>query len=245
MKNWSYKNFTIHQFEQLESSNETAFAMAEAKRIFDHEIVLAEMQTAGKGRQSRVWSSPKGNLYFSLLLRPQIEINKIPQISFLAITALRLVVADLAPDCQVENKWPNDLLVNAKKVAGLLLESQFFGNKCEFVIIGIGVNLASNPDQTIFPAGNLKDFGVVISAENLLQKFLDAFEELYQNYLNFGFENVRRAWILKAFQLHKKISVKNGSAEISGIFADLDEEGNLVLLTENDGKKIIAAADIF
>lgn len=245
MKNWTHKNFTIHQFESLESTNKTAFAMAEAREIFDREIILAEMQTGGKGRESRIWSSPQGNLYFSLVLQPKISVAKIPQISFVAIVALRQMVEELLPHHKIENKWPNDLLIEQKKVAGILLESKISQNNCEFVIVGIGLNLVSNPDQTIFPASNLKIFGAEVSPKIALKKFLDAFENLYENYLNFGFISVRRAWISKAFRLNEKISVKNGAEEISGIFSDLDEEGNLILLEENGDKKTILAADIF
>lgn len=244
MKNWTHKNFTIHQFESLESSNKTAFEMARSKNIFDHEIILADMQTGGKGRESRSWSSPQGNLYFSLVLQPKVELAKIPQISFLAITALRLTVQSLVSDKKVENKWPNDLLINEKKVAGLLLESDFSQNGCEFVIVGIGLNVESNPDQTIFPASNLKNCGVEISPEIVLKKFLDEFENLYQNWLSFGFEGIRKLWLQSAFRLHQQIKVKNNSEEISGIFCDLDVEGNLVLEVEGRIKKI-AAADIF
>lgn len=245
MKNWTHKNFTIHQFESLESSNKTAFAMAEAKQIFDREVILAEMQTGGKGRESRVWSSPQGNLYFSLVLQPKILAVKIPQISFVAIVALRQVVQELLPNHKIENKWPNDLLIEQKKVAGLLLESKISGENVEFVIVGIGLNLVSNPDQTIFPASNLKNFGAEVLPEIVLKKFLNEFEKLYENYLNFGFAAVRRAWISAAFRLNEKISVKNGEEEILGIFSNLDEEGNLILITENGDKKTILAADIF
>ncbi len=245
MKNWTYQNFTIHQFEQLDSTNDAAFVRAENREIFDREIILAEMQSGGKGRESRSWDSPKGNLYFSLLLQPPIEIKKIPQISFVAITALRLAVAELEPEGRVENKWPNDLLINKKKVAGLLLESKIAQQNCQFVIVGIGLNLVSNPDKTIFPASNLKNFSSIISAPEMLKKFLNQFEKIYQNWLDFGFEGIRELWLQSAFRLGQEVAVKNNGAEIVGTFSDLDEEGNLVLETKNDGKKIIFAADLY
>lgn len=244
MKNRTYKNFTIHQFEKLESSNKTAFELAENRQIFDREIILADVQTSGKGRQSRVWSSPQGNLYFSLLLKPKISAEKIAQISFVAIMALRLSIQALRPDLKIQNKWPNDLLIDEKKVAGLLLESKVSQKNCEFVIVGIGLNIVSNPDQTIFPASNLKNSFIEISAEIALQNFLNEFEKLYENWLIYGFSGVRKLWLDKAYRLGEKILVKNNDEEISGIFSDLDEEGNLILLSENGVKKI-AAADIF
>jgi BirA family biotin operon repressor/biotin-[acetyl-CoA-carboxylase] ligase len=241
MKNWTHKNFTIHQFEQLESTNKTAFELANSRNLFDYEIVLTNSQTAGKGRESRVWSSPKGNLYFSLILQPKISLEKIAQISFVAITALRLMVEGLKTNQEIQNKWPNDLLINEKKIAGLLLESKLSQKNCEFVVLGIGLNLVSNPNQTIFPAGNLKDFGVNLTAEEALKKFLNEFEKIYNNWTVYGFLGVRKLWLQKAYRLGEKISVKNGEEQISGIFVDLDEEGNLILNTENGVKKILAA----
>ncbi len=244
MKNWTHKNYTIHQFKALESTNKTALEMAEAREILDREIILADTQSAGKGRQSRIWSSPQGNLYFSLVLRPQISAPKISQISFVAITALRLMVEGLATNQKIQNKWPNDLLINEKKVAGLLLESKISQQNCEFVIVGIGLNIVSNPDQTIFPADNLENFGIEITSEVALKNFLNEFEKLYENFLNFGFVGIRKLWLAKAFRLNEKIFVKNGDVEISGVFSDFDEGGNLVLETAQ-GRKIISAADIY
>jgi BirA family biotin operon repressor/biotin-[acetyl-CoA-carboxylase] ligase len=140
-------------------------------------------------------------------------------------------------------KWPNDLLIDEKKVAGLLLESKISGENCEFVVLGIGLNIESNPDNVIFPAGNLKDFGITISIELALQNFLDEFEKLYQNWRDFGFKGIRKLWLENAYKLGEKITVKLDEEKIEGIFEDLDEEGNLVLKT---GEKIlkISAADV-
>jgi len=243
MKNWKFKNFAIYQFEKLGSTNYEAFKMADARQIFDREIILANEQDAGKGRADRLWSSPKGNLYFSLVLQPQVQIASVAQISFVAIIALRQAVEEIALDQNIviQNKWPNDLLINQKKVAGLLLESKNNQQNCEFVILGIGVNINSSPDNTIFAAGNLHEFGIKITPEILLQNFLDKFEILYQNWLSFGFVNIRKAWLSKAYRLKEKISVRDGKGKIEGIFEDMDSNGSLILKAESQIKKITAA----
>jgi BirA family biotin operon repressor/biotin-[acetyl-CoA-carboxylase] ligase len=266
MKNWKFKNFTIRQFEELGSTNAEAFKMAEVRQIFDREVILANCQNAGRGRMDRIWSSPKGNLYFSLVLQPQALIADVAQISFVAIVALRHAVEELLQDIvreniltnapnkersahiiesetsiNVQNKWPNDLLINEKKVAGLLLESKINQKNCEFVILGIGVNINSNPSNTIFPASNLQEFKIEITPEILLQKFLDKFENLYQNWQNFGFANVRNAWLSKAYKLKEKITVKEGEGKTEGIFADMDSDGSLILLVDGLRKKITTA----
>lgn len=243
MKNITYKNFTIHQAPSLESTNSTAFEMAKARQLFEHEIVLADQQMAGRGRMQRNWISPKGNLYFSLVMQPKVPVSKVAQLSFVAITALRLAVEEVSKGknhLHIQNKWPNDLLINGKKVAGLLLESQNNGSECEFVVVGIGVNIASNPDNTIFPAANLKDYDIEISPLDLLYKFLDKFDNLYQHWLDFGFAGVRKLWITGCYKYKEKITLKDGDAQIEGVLEDLEDDGRVVLLTQSGWRKFSA-----
>ena len=232
----SYKNFTIHQFETLESTNKTAFELTDLRKISDFEIILAKSQTAGKGRKQRVWSSLNGNLYFSLVLKPKISANKIPQISFVAAVSLKLALEKLVKNVAV--KWPNDLLIEEKKCAGILLESKFNQNNCEFVILGIGVNIDSNPSNTIFPATNLKNFSIEISALKMLEKFLDEFEKIYQNYLDFDFAGIRKLWLKNAYKLGEKITIKIDEKEIDGIFENIDEDANLLIRKDDEIIKI-------
>lgn len=245
VKIWSYKNFLIHEFELLSSTNSYAFELADLRKILDCEVILAHSQDAGKGRQGRSWSSPKGNLYFSLVLRPKISPAKISQISLLAIVALRNAIANLfTRHDPLRLKWPNDLLIEQKKCAGLLLESKLNGNEIEFLVIGIGLNIDSNPENTIFPSTNLKNFGITISPEETLKKILDEFQKSYQNYLDFGFAGVRKSWLNHAYGYLEKITVSFGKERISGIFINLDEDGNL-LLQLDEGKVIkVSAADV-
>jgi len=242
MKNWTYKNFTIHEFSELPSTNSQAFSLVNSRQISENEIILARSQNKGRGRKDRAWISPLGNLYFSLVLQPKIPAAEISQISFIAIAALRNSIAKIAKN-SVLVKWPNDLLIDEKKVAGLLLESKISGENCEFVVLGIGLNIDSNPDNVIFSAGNLKDFSITISIELALQNFLDEFEKLYQNWRDFGFKGIRKLWLENAYKLGEKITVKLDEEKIEGVFEDLDEKGNLVLKT---GEKIlkISAADV-
>lgn len=237
---WNYKNFTIHQFQELESTNSHAFEMANSRQIFDHEIILANSQNKGRGRQDRKWSSPNGNLYFSIVLQPQTNIKNIPQISFIAIVALQIAISKIVQNC-VQAKWPNDLLIDEKKVAGILLESKFTQKECDFVILGIGLNINSHPQNTIFPADNLQDYGVNISPKNALEKFLDEFENLYLNWKNFGFSSIRNLWLKNAYKLGKETSIKLDDKIITGTLETLDEEGNLILKHNSESLKINAA----
>jgi BirA family biotin operon repressor/biotin-[acetyl-CoA-carboxylase] ligase len=246
MKNYQYKNYHIHHFQNLESSNKTAFEMAEQNQLSDREIILTDSQSSGKGRNNRKWHSPEGNLYFSMVLRPKISLTQIHHLSFLSVVALRRVVKKILPDIAIQNKWPNDLLIDEKKAAGILLESKIDEKNCHFVVIGVGLNLSSYPNETIFTATSLKEFGAEIATQNILQLFLDEFEDLYQNYLSFGFKKIRNYWLAGAYKLGKNIIVKNSQQqEIEAIFLDLDQEGNLILKNEEkDRIEIIYSADI-
>lgn len=231
------KDFRINVFDELVSTNSHALSKA-GKELFDGDVIVAKAQRAGRGRMNRNWVSPQGNLYFSLILQPKISLDKLPQISFVAAVALRLVLQKLcilfneATEAKVENKWPNDVLINQKKVAGILLESEL---QTGFVVLGIGVNLVSNPENVLFKAGNLKEFFVDISPQELLENFLKEFDLIYQNYLDFGFKKTRNLWLERAFSLNKKIKINLEDEVLEGVFIGVDELGNLLL---QEGEKI-------
>jgi BirA family biotin operon repressor/biotin-[acetyl-CoA-carboxylase] ligase len=242
MKSWTYKNFTIHEFFELQSTNSYAFELANLQKISDHEIILSHRQSAGRGRQNRVWSSPQGNLYFSLVLQPKISVEKITQISFVSIVALQIAVANIIKNKnKIQVKWPNDLLIEGKKVAGLLLESKISAQNCSFVILGIGLNIESNPDNTIFPATNLKNFGINILPRLVLENFLDEFEKIYYNWRNFGFRTTRQLWLKNVYRLKKEIDLSFDKKILNGVFEDLDEDGNLLLKQDNKIIRVFAA----
>jgi len=237
MKN--YRDFIIHEFEELESTNSHALNLARNKQIFEKEIIVAHQQNGGRGRMDRKWESPKGNLYFSLILQPKVLLNKIPQISFIAAVALRKSLEEILrcaqdnKNCLIQNKWPNDILVNGKKIGGILIE-----NDANLVVLGVGVNILSNPKNTIFPATNLAEFAVEISAQKLLEKFLDEFEILYKNWLDFGFAGVRNSWLQGAFRLGQEVKINLGEKVLIGNFEDIDLEGNLLLKIDDEMVRI-------
>jgi BirA family biotin operon repressor/biotin-[acetyl-CoA-carboxylase] ligase len=230
-KTIQYKNFTIHQFEVLDSTNDLAKNLANNRQIFDREIIVANQQNKGRGRLDRQWVSPQGNLYFSLVLQPKIAIEKIPQMSLVVIVILNLAVQKIAKNFQlkIENKWPNDLLINNKKVAGILLESINYNNICEYLIIGIGININSFPPDLSNIADKLQNYFPTITAEEMLEKFLDEFDILYKNWRDFGFKNFRQLWRQNAYNLNQEITIKPNNNETRGIFKDIDDEGNLLL----------------
>ena len=247
-QNYQFKKYLIHQFLELESTNDLAFSLAENNQIFANEIIVAGKQNKGRGRLNRNWESPIGNLYFSLILQPKIAVEKISQISFIAVCALQIAVEKIFKQqkivANVQNKWPNDLLIDQKKVAGILLESKISSEDCEFVILGIGLNINSSPDGTIFPATNIKNFLCEISPSKMLEFFLEEFEILYENWLNFGFKNIRNLWHKNAYNLNSQIRINLGNSYAEGIFQEIDEEGNLIIKNHNNETKKITFGDV-
>ena len=143
-------------------------------------------------------------------------------------------------------KWPNDILLNGKKIAGILLEGDFANGASDFVVIGVGVNLLSNPTLTTHPASNIKaELAIELDSEELLKGFLDKFSALYDNWLNFGFKAVRNAWLAKAHNINQQILVRLSNQEFQGKFKDLDQEGNLVLELADGSTKLISSGEVF
>ncbi len=247
-ENYQFKNYLIHQFDEVESTNDLAFSLVENKQIFANQIIVANKQNKGRGRLNRNWESPKGNLYFSLVLQPKIAIEKTSQISLVAICALQIAVAKIFQQqnivAKIQNKWPNDLLIDQKKVSGILLESKISNKNCDFAILGIGVNINSNPTQTLFPSTNIKNFSCEISASKMLEFFLEEFENLYENWLIFGFKNIRNLWHKNAYNLNSKININLGNSKIEGLFQEIDEEGNIVIKNHNNETKKISFGDV-
>lgn len=247
-KNYNFENYIIHQFDILDSTNSTAFELAQNRKIFANEVIWSLQQKNGRGRLERKWQSPAGNLYFSLVLQPnindysQLKINDIPQISFIANCALNQVLTTIFQQQKVtkniQNKWPNDLLIEEKKVAGILLESKISDLNCEFIILGIGVNINSSPIETIFPATNLHEYAIEVSAQILLENFLSAFTNLYQNWLRFGFKNLAILWNNNAYKINEIIKINIGNKAIEGKFLGIDNFGFAQIFSNNEIRKI-------
>ena len=214
--------------------------MAENKQIFHNEVIIANQQNKGKGRKNRNWVSVNGNLYFSLVLQPKILPNIASEISFLSAVSLKNAVSffDKNQANKIELKWPNDLLINQKKVAGILLESKFIGQECQFLIVGIGVNIKDFPENVMFPATSLFHENLNIDKAKFLEIFLDEFSKIYEIWQNFGFAKIRNLWLKNAYKLTEEIEVNLGEEKVRGIFVKIDENANLILKTPNEEIKI-------
>lgn len=176
-------------YENVTSTNDVAREMAMEDRRGPLWVAAAS-QSAGRGRLGRVWVSEKGNLYASLMIRPRNKPEKMIALPYLAALAVReALIRSGAPKNQVRCKWPNDILFNEKKVAGILIESSIgTGGDVDFLVIGIGTNLSLYPKDAQFPATSFaKEMQKIIKPEDYLVHLAEAFDVQWQAWLQFGF----------------------------------------------------------
>ena len=202
--------------------------------------ITARRQTAGRGRRGRSWISEPGNLYATLLLTEPGPIEHWPQLSFVAALATHDAIVEVAPDLAVllAIKWPNDILLEGAKVAGVLIE----GEASDAVAVGIGVNCANHPAATDYPAADLSGAGT--SPETLLGVLtVKMLGRLAQWNAGAGFSRIRADWLDRAAGLGQEIRVRLADRDVTGRFVALDPAGGL-LLRSPAGDITIAAGDV-
>lgn len=234
----------IHH-ETIGSTNDEAWRLA-ATGETGPLWITADEQTAGRGRRGREWVSPKGNLSASLLLEPRRPAAECAQLSFVSALAAADTIALFAPDADVKLKWPNDVLANGRKIAGILLESASSGGEPYFLAIGVGINLAHFPPDTEFPATSLAALGGKLppTSETITQLAVH-FAKWYEVWRGQGFAPVRDAWLSRAANLGGRIRARLTSGEMSGVFEGIDHTGALLLRESSNVLRTIAAGEVF
>lgn len=237
-----------HVLGSVDSTNAEAVRLA--ARQSGPAWVLAAEQTAGRGRRARPWSSPPGNFHATLIFRPEGPPDVVALHSFAAALALRdaLVALTGLPD-HIALKWPNDVLLNGGKVAGILLESASSGTGVAHLAVGIGVNLIAAPDAALLdpdalrPVTVLGETGLRIAPETLLDHLAPAFATRAASLAN-GFDALRQDWLAHAARLGQPIRARTAQQTRAGIFETIDHTGALILRTA-DGVVAIPAAEVF
>lgn len=231
-------------YETLGSTSAEALALARAGERGPLWI-SARVQSAGRGRRGSHWVSEPGNLYATLLLSEPSPPAKAPQLSFVAALAAHDAIAACAPQLgpSLKVKWPNDLLVGRAKLAGILIEGESEPAFC--VAIGIGVNCASHPDDTAYPATDLAAAGASVLPDTLLRQLAQAMRERVAQWnQGEGFDAIRSDWLKRAAGLGEILRVRLPERDITGRFEGLDEGGRL-LLAGGDGTVTVTAGEIF
>jgi BirA family transcriptional regulator, biotin operon repressor / biotin---[acetyl-CoA-carboxylase] ligase len=224
-------NLLLH--EELGSTSDEARRLAQANAPHGT-VVAARRQTAGRGRQGRVWVSPAGNLHASFLLRPGVAAVRVPEIGFVAALAVAETVDAVLPAGPAATlKWPNDVQLAGAKVAGLLVELVEDGA----VIVGIGTNVAHAPPDLPYPVACLAAHGARAGMEDVLQILMATFERHLLDWSTAGFSPVRDAWMQRGPRLGEALQIRNGQ---QGRFAGLDTDGALLLETPDGVRRVLA-----
>ncbi len=235
--------FRLEFFERIDSTNDEARRQA-LLGAPEFTLILAREQSAGRGRRGNFWHSPAGNLHCSLLLRPRGSAADAAQLGFAAALAVAETAEHFLPrGAAIALKWPNDVLLGGKKLAGVLLESRAAGDGLEFLVIGIGMNLAAYPPDTPYPATSLAIWGVEVTPDAALPILAARLLGWYEAWRQ-GFALVRAAWLERAAGVGEAIRVRLPGGEIAGRFDGLDAGGRLVL-SGPGGRRTIAAGEVF
>ncbi len=224
--------------------------MAEAQRLLPELTqptwVMARHQTDARGRQGRVWEMPEGNLAATLIYRPQSTLAEAARRSFMAANALFEALALSVDRTRLALKWPNDVLLDGGKVAGILLESSSKGEFVDWLAVGVGVNLAAAPvvDDAVFAPISVAAAGAQVDPLTFLTRLADCFATQEEKLAAFGFPRIREDWMRHAAKVGEEITVKIDGVAQRGIFDTVDQAGNLILITPA-GPRSIAAADVY
>jgi BirA family biotin operon repressor/biotin-[acetyl-CoA-carboxylase] ligase len=197
-------------------------------------VVIAETQTGGRGRLGREWASPTGGLWFSLILRPKLRPTEAVKLTFVAGLAVAKVLREVF-GLRAETKWPNDVLVNGRKICGILTEMNMIGEAVNFVVVGVGVNANFDvekffPEQLRKVATSLEnELGRKVRLAELFRSLLERLEDLYGLFAKEGFNSILEEWKNYAGFLGRQVEVTSPTEKLSGLALDVDCEGALVL----------------
>ena len=238
----------LHYFKEIGSTNSQAIELAE-QNASEGEVVIAESQTQGRGRLGRRWESPPwANLYFSIILRPRLAPIHAPQITLMAAVALAEAVDSFIPQSPTI-KWPNDILVNGKKLAGILTEAVCTPDRVEYVILGIGVNVNYRVDQMSRDlrrrATSLFDLTQIhVEREIVLRRLIQGLDRCYGVLEQFGFEALARRWEAYFDLRGRRVRIELLDQVLVGRARGIAPDGALLVEDDNGTVQRVIAGDV-
>jgi BirA family biotin operon repressor/biotin-[acetyl-CoA-carboxylase] ligase len=238
-------NYHTLKLDEIDSTNEEARRFSEAGET-QATWIVADVQTAGRGRRGRSWVAPRGNLMTTLYWPFPVTVKSAALLSFVASLAVRDVVADCLPQAQVDLKWPNDVLVNGQKIAGILLEAfRVSGQSVQTLAVGIGINITHHPDDTPYPATHIGAVGQAPTRDEVFEKIKASFAAYHAAFDRSGFAPIRKVWLEYARGRGSQIEVRLANETLSGLFEDLDGEGQLCLRLPSGELRLVTAGDVY
>ena len=237
----------ILYFGDLTSTNELAKELA-VRGVSEGTVVVAETQTKGKGRFKREWASPRNGLWFSIILRPKVQPERAPKLTLLASVAVAKTINRLY-GLKTEIKWPNDVLINQKKVCGILTEGRVSGKTLGFAILGIGINanfnIAAFPTHLKEAATTLREeLGRKVEREILLCEVLAEIESYYELLRRGRFEVILDDWRELAYLLGAYVEIDCDGKRIQGWAVDVDDAGALIVRLKDKSLSRVVSGDV-
>lgn len=238
----------IYYYDTVDTTQKVANELANTTGV-EGTIVVADTQTAGKGRLARQWSSAKGKgIWMSIILKPNIPIHQAPKLTLITAVAVAQGI-QATTGIKPHIKWPNDLLLNGKKIVGILTEMQAEADGIHSVVIGVGINCNQlvedfTPELKDIATSLLVEGGEAVSREELICSVLQHLEELYQTFQQEGFAEIKKLWESFAINMGKTITATTAQGRITGIALGITEDGVLLLKDESGKVHSIYSADI-
>lgn len=238
----------IYFYRELTSTNSVAKQMARAG-AGDGTMVISRSQSSGRGRMQRQWFCPPGKgLLLSMILRPKIDVQFIPQLTLLAAVVVAETIKTVT-GCAAGIKWPNDVLINDKKVCGILAESSFSRNNLQYLIIGIGINVNLStsqlpPDRLETSTSLSLELGKDVSRIKLLKQLIISWDKHMQGFLQTGHPYVLRKWLENNVTIGKEVTVTKGNYSLSGLAVDVSEKGGLIVRLADGSLQEFLAEDV-
>ncbi len=236
-----------YYFDSIDSTQSQALKMANESKN-NGTIVIAEKQTGGRGRSGRKWVSPKGGIWFSIILHPKFDISNTTLFPIASSLALSNAIEKV---CRIstELKWPNDLTIKGKKLAGMLVDASFESNRIENLILGVGINFEVDTkeiEKTLRKTPNYYGVSSLNEQKNkckpieLIQSFLSELEQVYEELNNNKTNKIILEWTKKSSTIGKKIEIDTNDGKVTGEAIKIDNDGGLLIKDKERTHKVIA-----
>jgi len=238
-----YMGKKVFSYDVADSTNEIAYDLAK-KGAPEGSVVVAEGQRRGKGRMGRSWISPKGGIYLSAILRPNLFPNDIPKITLMCAISVCTAIRDCS-GLDAKIRWPNDILVEGKKICGILTEMKAEQDRIDFIIVGIGINV-NTPASALPKVGTSikEEVGKKFSRIELTRKLLESLEVHYEGFKKDGFAATRQHWRDLSATLGRRVKADLNHKKIEGQAQDIDEDGALLIRLDNGFIERLLSGDV-
>lgn len=245
LKTESFGKKVVHR-QVVDSTNNLAKELA-GRGEAEGTVVISEEQSRGKGRLERAWTSPRGGIWLSIILRPEVLPSEASRFTLLAAVSVAKAIEKLGIEPEI--KWPNDVLIDGKKICGILLELSAQPDKVDYLIIGFGINAniekSKLPRESRARATTLADaLGKKVNRQNLVADLLLELEKDYGRLMKGGWKHIKKEWMAQSKMLHKKVELNTLHGVVEGEFAGVDESGAMRLRLPQGDVKTFAAGDV-